>query len=121
MERRDFLKTSAIGAAGILLPSGLMRASAAPASASAKNAKQSANDKVTLGFIGLGQQVLVLLNLFLPMEDVRVVAGCDVYDAKRNRFARKVRDFYTEKGEKKVKVDVYERRDKPACHSTRPR
>ena len=74
----------------------------------AKSKKTSKNDKVQLGFIGLGQQVLVLLNLFLPMEDVRVVAGCDVYDVKRERFARRVRNFYAEKGEKKVKVDVYE-------------
>lgn len=106
MERRDFLKTTAIGAAGILLPSGIMHASAAPAQA--KNTKKSANDKITLGFIGLGQQVLVLLDLFLPMDDVRVVAGCDVFDVKRDRFVKKVKDFYTQKGEKKVKVDVYE-------------
>ena len=105
MERRDFLKASAIGAAGIMLPSGMMHAAAAPAPAAAK---KPANDKVTLGFIGLGQQVVMLLNLFLPMPDVRVVAGCDVYDIKRERFVRKVTEHYTALGEKKVKVDVYE-------------
>lgn len=107
MERRDFLKVSAVGAVGLMLPSALAKA-AAPAPAAARNKKQSANDKVTLGFIGLGQQVLMLLDLFLPMEDVRVVAGCDVYDIKRDRFARIVREYYQGKGEKKVKVDVYE-------------
>lgn len=105
MERRDFLKASAIGAAGIMLPSGVLRASAAPAPATPK---KPANDKINLGFIGLGQQVLVLLNLFLPMGDVRVVAGCDVYDVKRERFLRKVTEHYTTLGEKKVKVDLYE-------------
>ena len=107
MERRDFLKTSAIGAAGILLPAGMARAAAMPAPAAAK-AKKSANDKVTLGFIGLGQQAMYLLNGFMSMDDVRVVAGCDVYDIKRDRFVRRVTDFYTKKGEKKVKVDIYE-------------
>ena len=67
------------------MPSGILKAAEAPASA--KNNRQPANDKVTLGFIGLGQQVLLLLDLFLPMQDVRVVAGCDVYDIKRERFA----------------------------------
>ena len=105
MERRDFLKASAIGAAGIMLPAGMMRAASAPAPAAAK---KPANDKVNLGFIGLGQQVLMLLDLFLPMEDVRVVAGCDVYDIKRERFVHRVTQHYTTLGEKKVKVDVYE-------------
>ena len=105
MERRDFLKVSAVGAAGLMLPSSLTKAAAAP---QARNAKKSANDKITLGFIGLGQQVLMLLDLFLPMEDVRVVAGCDVYDIKRERFEFLVKDFYAKKGEKKVKVDLYE-------------
>ncbi|MBQ2149940.1 MAG: Gfo/Idh/MocA family oxidoreductase, partial [Bacteroidales bacterium] len=105
MERRDFLKASAIGAAGIMLPSGVLRASSAPAPATPK---KNTNDKINLGFIGLGQQVLMLLNLFLPMKDVRVVAGCDVYDIKRERFVHLVTEHYTTLGEKKVKVDVYE-------------
>lgn len=105
MERRDFLKASAIGAAGIMLPSGVLKASSAPAPAASK---KPANDKINLGFIGLGQQVLMLLNLFLPMKDVRVVAGCDVYDIKRERFVHLVTEHYTTLGEKKVKIDVYE-------------
>ena len=100
MVRRDFLKASAIGAAGIMMPAGFMSASAAPAAAR----KKSANDKITMGFIGLGQQAMYLLNGFMSMDDVRVVAGCDVYDIKRDRFVRRVTKHY----QKKVKVDVYE-------------
>ena len=107
MQRRDFLKTSALGTAGILLSSGVMGAAAMPAPAAAK-AKKAANDKINLGFIGLGQQAMHLLNGFISMDDVRVVAGCDVYDIKRDRFVRRVTDYYTKKGEKKVKVDMYE-------------
>ena len=106
MERRDFLKASAIGAAGIMMPAGMLHAANSPLPASKK--KESANGKINLGFIGLGQQAMYLLKGFMSMDDVRVVAGCDVYDVKRDRFVKRVTDYYTGKGEKKVKVDVYE-------------
>ena len=73
MVRRDFLKASAIGAAGIMMPAGIVGASAA-----SKVAKKSANGKINMGFIGLGQQAMYLLSGFMSMDDVRVVAGCDV-------------------------------------------
>jgi len=101
MLRRDFLKISALGAAGTMIPSGI-------ASAAAKTTKASANGIIRLGFIGLGQQAMYLLSSFMKMDDVKVVAGCDVYDIKRDRFAQRVKDYYTGKGEKKVVVDMYE-------------
>ena len=104
MVRRDFLKASAIGAAGIMMPAGIVSASAA----SKASAKKSANGKINMGFIGLGQQAMYLLQGFMKMDDVRVVAGCDVYDIKRDRFVKRVTKYYQEKGEKKVKVDMYE-------------
>ncbi|MBR3440983.1 MAG: Gfo/Idh/MocA family oxidoreductase [Bacteroidales bacterium] len=104
MVRRDFLKASAIGAAGIMMPAGIVSASAAPKAP----AKKSANGMINMGFIGLGQQAMYLLSGFMSMSDVRVVAGCDVYDIKRDRFVKRVTDYYQGKGEKKVKVDVYE-------------
>ena len=103
MERRDFLKVSALGAAaGLVLPSGLVHAAPAPAT------RKSANGKIGMGFIGLGQQAMYLLSGFMSMDDVRVIAGCDVYDIKRDRFVKRVTQYYQGKGEKKVKVDVYE-------------
>ena len=94
---------SALGAAaGLVLPSGLVHAAPAPAT------RKSANGKIGMGFIGLGQQAMYLLSGFMSMEDVRVIAGCDVYDVKRDRFVKRVTKYYQEKGEKKVKVDVYE-------------
>jgi len=105
MVRRDFLKASAIGAAGIMMPAGIVSASAASKKAPAK---KSANGTINMGFIGLGQQAMYLLQGFMKMDDVRVVAGCDVYDIKRDRFAKRVTAYYQEKGEKKVKVDMYE-------------
>ena len=104
MQRRDFLRFSALGAAASVLPVSALGAS--PAAPGSK--KTSANAKIQMGFIGLGQQAMYLLSSFMAMDDVRVVAGCDVYDVKRDRFVRRVKDYYGKKGERKVKVDVYE-------------
>lgn len=104
MKRRDFLRYSALGAAATVVPFQL--AGAAPAVPAAR--AKSKNAKVQMGFIGLGQQAMYLLSGFMSMDDVRVVAGCDVYDIKRDRFARRVKEHYQSQGEKKVKVDMYE-------------
>ena len=104
MQRRNFLRATALGAAASLLPLNAL----ASAPAAAKAAKKGSNGKVQLGFIGLGQQAMYLLQGFISMDDVRVVAGCDVYDVKRDRFAKRVKDYYSAKGERKVKVDMYE-------------
>lgn len=91
LTRRDFLKVSALGAAGaVLMPSAL---AAAPKSAKKKS---SANDTIGIGFIGLGQQAMHLLAGFLTIDGVRVLAGCDVYDVKRARFEKRVKKYYAE-------------------------
>lgn len=111
MERREFLRASVLGSAALAAPVSFVQAatSTAATSATGKDKQGStANGKVNLGFIGLGQQAMYLLATFMAFDDVRVLAGCDVYDIKRDRFERRVREFYQSKGEKKVKVDVYE-------------
>lgn len=85
-------------------PAGIIQAATPVAAKTLK----TANGKVHLGFIGLGQQAMYLLDTFMTFDDVRVLAGCDVYDIKRDRFLRRVREHYQKQGEKKVKVDVYE-------------
>lgn len=110
MQRRDFLKASAVGLAGTMIPAQVMKAANSAPAASAAPAKTKDGKRIIrLGFIGLGQQCMYLLSSFIKMDDVRVVAGCDVYDIKRSRFAKKVKDYYTEKGEnpKKIKCDMY--------------
>ena len=111
MERREFLRASVLGSAALAAPVSFVQAatSTAATSATGKDKQGStANGKVNLGFIGLGQQAMYLLATFMAFDDVRVLAGCDVYDIKRDRFERRVREFYQSKGEKKVRVDVYE-------------
>jgi predicted dehydrogenase len=95
--RRQFLGASALGVAGLsVLPA--MSGFAMPA----------ADKEITLGFIGLGQQANFLLNGFLQIPGVKVVAGCDVYGIKRKRFQKKVTAFNTKAG-KDVKVETYEK------------
>ena len=68
--------------------------------------KSDANDLINIGFIGLGQQAMHLLDGFIRLPGVRVVAGCDVYDIKRNRFEKWANYYYAEQGIKH-KVDMY--------------
>jgi len=94
VSRRQFIGTSLLGIAGLTILPGF------------RSIKPS--DTVTLGFIGLGQQAMYLLNSFLNIEGVRVVAGCDVYGIKRKRFELRTNDFYTKAG-KKVEIKTYEK------------
>ena len=102
MVRRDFLKASALGIAGTMIPTSMMAASSSPAK------KSAASDKIRLGFIGLGRQASYLLSSFIKMDDVQVIAGCDVYDIKRDRFSKTVTEYYTGKGMKKCAPTMYE-------------
>jgi len=94
LSRRSFIEKSALSAAGLTL---------AP---SFKGF--SANDNINLGFIGMGRQAMFLLNGFIGLEGVKVVAGCDVYGIKRQRFEKRVTDFYSEKGTS-VNIKTYEK------------
>jgi len=107
MHRRNFLKASALGLAGSMMAPSLMAAGPAAAGTS-KSGKKSANGKINMGFIGLGQQANWLCSCFLQMDDVQVVAGCDVYDIKRDRFYNKVNNYYLGKGMKKCAPAMYE-------------
>ena len=80
--RRNFLKYSAIGVAGMSLFPGIIT--------SCKGEK----DMINLGFIGVGQRAMTLLNAFIQIPGVRVTAGCDVYGIKRQRFENFVKKFY---------------------------
>jgi predicted dehydrogenase len=94
LSRRSFIEKSAIGAAGLtLIPS--IRGF-------------SANDNINMGFIGMGRQAMFLLNGFIGIEGVKVLAGCDVYGIKRQRFEKRVNDFYKKKGAS-VDVKTYEK------------
>lgn len=97
--RRKFIKTAAIGAAGVAVFPRFL--------ASCTQAKEGDDGLIRLGFIGLGQQAMYLLNGFMGMHGVEVVAGSDVYGVKRERFLKRVNGHYGQL-EKEVAVEVYE-------------
>ncbi len=100
LSRRSFFGTSMMGAAGLSLVPGLVTGS--------PSAPTAAPADVKLGFIGMGQQSMFLLNGFLQVPGVEVVAGCDVYGIKRKRFEKRVTAFYAKAG-KEAKVQTFEK------------
>ena len=81
--RREFLKiaTAAAASAPFILPSRIWSAQTKP------------NDRITIGFIGVGKQGMGLLSGFLGSKEVQVVAVCDV-DTTRRENAKKVVDAH---------------------------
>ncbi len=102
LSRRDFLRFSAAGAAGaMLMPSSIL---AAPQSSK----RTGANDTINIGAIGLGRQAMSILAGFVTIPGVRVVAGCDLYDVKRQRFEKRIKAHYAA-AKQRVDVKTYER------------
>ena len=102
MERRDFIRKSLFGIAGLAAAPALAPAFELAGSPAA--VKAAASDKIRFGFIGLGQQAMYLLSSFIKMEDVQVVAGCDVYDIKRDRFVKRVTDYYKGRASRRLRL-----------------
>lgn len=83
ISRRDFLRSTALAAAGApLLLSNRTLAADAP------------NSRITLGFIGMGKQNGSLLTEFIHRPHTHVVAVCDVDRTRREAAKRKVEEFY---------------------------
>jgi len=81
--RREFLKQSAMTAAGLTVG---IKAMSTPAFAKTPGA----NDKIRVGFIGLGNRGTQLLTRFMANPDVEVAALCDVYEPYTLRDRSKV-------------------------------
>ena len=80
ISRRDFLKASAVAAAGFALPTMV------PSSVLGANAP---SNRITVGCIGVGRMGLGNMEDFLRFEQVRIVAVCDV-DSKRAEHAKEL-------------------------------
>lgn len=77
--RRSFLKVSAAASAAIGFPTII------PSSVLGKNAPSK---RITLGFIGVGSQGVVMnLRNFLPQNDAHVLAVCDAYMGRAKKAA----------------------------------
>jgi predicted dehydrogenase len=78
--RREFLKRSALTATGLTVGLG----------ASAFGRVPGANDRIRVGFIGLGNRGTQLMTRFMANKDVEVAALCDVYEPYTLRDRSKV-------------------------------
>jgi predicted dehydrogenase len=84
--RRRFLKTATAAAAGpFILPSRIWSAPVKP------------NDRITMGFIGMGKLAHNRIRGFLGSEDVQAVAVCDVDTTRRDAGKKVVEDYYSRK------------------------
>jgi len=89
--RREFLLQSAMTAAGLSVGLG---AASSPALAK----RPGANDKIRVGFIGLGNRGTQLMRRFMANPDVEVAALCDVYEPYTLRDRSKVDARWLETG-----------------------
>jgi len=86
LNRRHFLKTTSL--AGVGAP--LLFSTAGSAFG-----QKGPNDRIILGFIGVGTQGRGLLGGFLNQPNTRVVAVCDVDTTRREHSKKTVNEFYT--------------------------
>ncbi len=97
MDRRNFIGKAAAGAAAItVIPRHVMGGKGFVA----------ANDRVNLGFIGTGKQVYTLLDGIGGCEGTVVVAACDVYKQKLEKFVSAANENNAQKGITS-KIDQY--------------
>jgi predicted dehydrogenase len=85
--------TATAAAAPFLLPSRIWAADAAA----------KPNERLTMGFIGVGTQGRHLLNSFLPHANVQVVAVSDVDTTRRDHHKKTAEDFYAAKNDQQFK------------------
>ena len=102
LSRRNFLRTTVLGTVGFVTVPAFI--------SSCKETKTFDPYRKRIGFIGLGQQAMYLLWGFMSLPGVEVVAGCDVYGIKRERFMKRVTDHYSKSEDEKLrslKISVY--------------
>ena len=87
--RREFITKSSAAVAGVSV--GLNALSSVQ-----KSRIFGANDKIRVGFIGVGNRGSQLLNMFMKNSDCEVAALCDVYEPYTSRDRSKVDPRYLE-------------------------
>lgn len=86
--RREFIEQAAgIGTIGMLAGCATTTAETKQPVSTVKRRIVGANDRIQLGFIGIGSRAGSMLDSTLAMDGVDVVAVCDTYDANLNRAA----------------------------------
>lgn len=91
LSRRSFIAKSAMATAGATIGLESM-------AASSLRKRVGANDKIRMGFIGIGNRGTQLMTLFRDNEDVEVAALCDVYEPYLKRDLSAVSQRYLDTG-----------------------
>ncbi len=94
--RRDFIAKSTLTTAGISIGVNTF--------ASAISSKRiiGSNDKIRMGFIGIGNRGSQLLQLFMQNADCEIAALCDVYDPYTTRDRSEVAKRYLDEMNSKI-------------------
>ena len=85
--RRSFIAQTGLISAGITL-------GVNPVSAASYKRIKGANEKIRVGFIGVGNRGTQLLHIFMDQADVEIAALCDVYEPYIKRDRSKVDPRY---------------------------
>lgn len=85
VSRRHFVQAASSLTAPLLLPSHVW------------SAQTEANDRINLGFIGMGKMNGGHLGTFLNKQQTQVVAVCDVDTTRREHAQQRVNEFYSKK------------------------
>ena len=95
INRRNFLKTTAMGLAGTLVLGSSVRVD----KVGKKRLKTNPfGEIINVGAIGLGRQCLSVSNGFTKIPNVRIVGCADVYKDKCTRYANMINEIYEKKG-----------------------
>ncbi|MGC1242075.1 MAG: Gfo/Idh/MocA family oxidoreductase [Chryseosolibacter sp.] len=87
ISRRNFLKNAAMVSSFFIVPRYVLGGPGHVAP----------SDKIVLGFIGCGKQSGGLQNRFFNLPDAQIVAACDVYAHKLDKFVNTNNKLYAEK------------------------
>ncbi len=93
MKRKDFIKSSTLIAGGTL--AGLTIYSCNPEGQSTIGMRiPGANDTINLGLIGLGMRTRQLINEFIKIPGVKILAICDIDDKRIDRASSIINNHY---------------------------
>ena len=95
INRRNFLKTSALGLAGTVM----LGSCVGEGKGAKKRLKTNPfGETINVGAIGLGRQCLSVSKGFAKIPNVRIVGCADVYQDKCTRYANMINEIYEKQG-----------------------
>ena len=106
INRRDFLKTSALGLAGTVVLGSCVGAGKTEKKPQYKT-NPFGDGEIRIAAIGLGQQCRHVSRGFTQIEGVKIVGCADVYADKCTRYVNDVNEWYKEQG-KDSDVKIYD-------------